>query len=463
MLRDVTLSLIVFGLLPACFRRPFVGLMVFSWLAYMRAQDLTWGFARDMRWSYIVAIVTFAGFLLGKRRRFFLPDLRCYIMLAMLVLVGVGIFQSKNPDELQLRRYIEFSKIVGIALFTTVAVQSREHLRILIWTITLSLGFYGVKSGLWGVLTLASTPILRGPGGMLADNNDFSLALGMAVPMLLHVGFSERHAIVRRTFFLAVPLTAFTVLLTQSRGGFLALAMGLGVVMWRSRNRVAAFAVAGLIALSAVVVAPAKYTDRIASIADYKEDGAAQARLRAWGVATRMATDNPLFGVGLFKFRQHYLDYERDPTAAQLDGKGLFVAHNSYLQIWAEVGTPAFALYLTLILMSFITIWRVRALARRRYFSSWMLNYCTMFEASLVCFMVGSTFLNRAHFDLFYHYISIVLVFGHIARQELASEERYPVRQGGGRGEVKAAEARGFDRAGRRSGFRNTHGLVGGL
>ena len=34
------------GLLPLCYLRPWVGVCVFSWLAYNRTQDLTWGFAR---------------------------------------------------------------------------------------------------------------------------------------------------------------------------------------------------------------------------------------------------------------------------------------------------------------------------------------------------------------------------------------------------------------------------------
>ena len=50
-MRDIIVSLLLVSLLPACYRRPFVGLCVFSWLAYMRVQDLTWGFARGIRWS----------------------------------------------------------------------------------------------------------------------------------------------------------------------------------------------------------------------------------------------------------------------------------------------------------------------------------------------------------------------------------------------------------------------------
>jgi probable O-glycosylation ligase (exosortase A-associated) len=456
-MRDVIFTLVVLGLIPACFRRPFIGLVVFSWLAYMRAQDLTWGFARDKRWSLYIAIVTVAGFLAGKRQKLFVGDLRCWAMLVLLALVGLGILLSRNPDPVQFSRYTEFCKIVGVALFTTAVVKTREHLRVLLWVIALSLGFYGVKSGLAGIVDLGRVAILRGPGGMLADNNDFSLALGMAVPMLLHIGLSEKREILRRAFLLAVPLTVITVGLTHSRGGFLALAAGSAVLVWRSRNRVGGFALMGLTVVAGVLLAPESLKERIGSIANYEEDGSANARLKAWAVAIRMATDNPLLGVGFGKFRQHYLEYEPHPTPQQLGGEDIFVAHNSYLQIWAECGTPAVLIYLGLIAASLVSLWSVRREARRRYYASWILHYCTMFEASIATFVVGSAFLNRAHFDLFYHWVAIVLVFVLVARREMADEAAYPAPASGARRELRALSGAGFARRPeRRRPFRST-------
>jgi hypothetical protein len=59
-MRDLIVFLIVLLTLPVSFRRPFVGMLVFSWLAYMRPQDLCWSFARDMRLSFYVALATSA-------------------------------------------------------------------------------------------------------------------------------------------------------------------------------------------------------------------------------------------------------------------------------------------------------------------------------------------------------------------------------------------------------------------
>ncbi len=448
-LRDLIVSLVLFSLLPGCYRRPFVGLAVFSWLAYMRVQDLTWGFARDMRWSYYVAIVTFAGFLVSKeRKRWFQPDLRCYVMMVLVVLIGVGLLVSEDPRIRQFERYLEYVKIVAVALFTTAVVTTKERLRILLWIIALSLGFYGVKSGVWGIMTLGQSTILQGPGGMLADNNDLSMALAMAVPMLFYLGYTERDPAVRRAFWVALPMTVMTIGLTRSRGGFLSVVTAIGVLIWRSRNRLVGVVIGCLIAVAGLMVAPPEYIERLQTILDPQSEGSASSRLKAWNIATRMAMDNPFFGVGMNKFQQHYKEYNPNPEVGEL----VIVAHSSYFQIWAECGTPALLLYFSLLLGSFMTCWRVRRMARQRYFSSWIINYATMFEASLAAFLVGSTFLNRAHFDLFYHWVALVIAFGVIAEREMKSEVVHAVRAGG-RGAIVSVRRPGFAPQPRTSGF----------
>ena len=84
-MRDLILTLILLALMPVCYRKPFVGLAVFSWLAYMRVQDLTWGFAKEQRWSFLIAGITLAGYLFQSRRRF-------------IQLIGGGaVFASTTP------------------------------------------------------------------------------------------------------------------------------------------------------------------------------------------------------------------------------------------------------------------------------------------------------------------------------------------------------------------------------
>ena len=66
-----------------------------------------------------------------------------------------------------------------------------------------------------------------------------------------------------------------------------------------------------------------------------------------------------------------------------------------------------------------------------------------MFEASLVTFMVGATFLNRAHFDLFYHWVALIMVFGHVADKDMEDAVLHPVKEGT-RGPIRALRSPGY-------------------
>jgi probable O-glycosylation ligase (exosortase A-associated) len=442
-MRDIIVSLLLLGLLPACYRRPFVGLCVFTWLAFMRVQDLTWGFARGIRWSYYVAILMIAGFFATRERRPIMMNARTVLMIMMMILAGLSIYFSEGRDPFQVKRYLEFCKIIFICFLTTAMVTNKERLRVMVWVVALSLGFYGLKSGVRGVVSLGGATIIRGPGGMLADNNDLALALGMIVPFLFHLGWTERRPELRRAFWTILPLTVITIGMTTSRGGFLAVSAAFGILIWRSRNRMVAMMIGFMLAAAVLIAMPDKLAERLATLRNPTEEGSAAGRLKAWGIATRMGTDNPFFGVGFGKFRQHYMEYNLDPNLKELAGDAIIVAHSSYFQIWAELGTPAILVYFCLIFASLWDCWRVRKMARTRYFSSWILNYAAMFEASMVCFLVGAAFLNRGFFDLFYTLVALIMVFGKIAREEMKHEELYPQRTSG-RSPIQSVTRPGF-------------------
>jgi probable O-glycosylation ligase (exosortase A-associated) len=404
-LRDLFVFGVVLLTLPSSFRRPFIGLLVFSWLAYMRPQDLCWGFARSMRLSFFVGFAMIAGWWAYERGRrpFARWDFRSTAMVALACFVAVSYGLAKHHSSYFNRYFFEFLKIVAVALFTSGQIDTRQRFRAMAWTIAMCLGFFGVKGGVFGMLS-GGSQILRGPGGMMEDNNDFALALVMNVPLLWYLGLSERGLpLVRRATQVGVLLTTVTVLLTQSRGAFLALVATMLWIAWRSGRLVRAALGLVLGAVVFLATAPQAVLDRIASIGDPTESSAA-ARLTAWGAAWRMIQDNPLFGVGMRNFQPRYRDYAE--VSAEV-GK-TYVAHNSYLQIWAESGTLAFGVYMALLGSVFVVCRRVYRIGRARADLAWAMDYARMMEATTVGFMVGAFFLNRGHFDLIYHWLALV-------------------------------------------------------
>jgi probable O-glycosylation ligase (exosortase A-associated) len=405
-MRDLLVLAMVLAMLPASVRRPFVGLIVFSWLAYMRPQDLCWGFARTLRLSFVVGVAMIAGWWAYEqgKRRFAVWDTRSVLMGVLLLLVSISYAGAQKHETYHNTYFLEYAKIVVIALFTTAQIDSRQRLRVMLWTIALSLGFFGVKNGLLGALR-GGTTILRGPGGMLEDNNDFALALVMNVPLLWYLGAEERaRPWVRRGTLVAVALSVVTILLTHSRGGFLALTGTALWIAWRSGQLVRATLVLVALALLFPVLAPASVLERLSSISD-TADSSRNARLTAWATAMRMITDNPLLGVGLRNFQERYAEYSVVPLAA---GAPTYVAHNSYLQIWAESGTLAFVVYGVLLASTFAACRRVFALTRGRPDLAWAANYARMMEATMIGFLIGAFFLSRGQFDLIYHWLAIV-------------------------------------------------------
>ena len=120
-MRDAFLTLVVFGLIPLSFMRPYIGLLTFTWLAYMRPQDLCWGFARGLRFSFFISVALILGFLVnGQGRKFFLRDTRCYLIIVLAALSGLSIafsYTGFTPEVLNV--YIEYVKAIFIALITT--------------------------------------------------------------------------------------------------------------------------------------------------------------------------------------------------------------------------------------------------------------------------------------------------------------------------------------------------------
>jgi probable O-glycosylation ligase (exosortase A-associated) len=404
-MRDLLVFAVVMWFLPTSFRRPFVGLLLFSWLAYMRPQDLCWGFARTMRMSFFVGVAMIGGWFAFEKgwRRFAQFDFRSTAIVLLGVLVAISYSLAAVHDDYTNQYFVEFVKILAVALFTTGQVDSPQRFRTMAWTIALCLAFFGVKNGMLGLLS-GGSQILRGPGGMMEDNNDFALALVMNVPLLWYLGLGERRHLVLRATQVAVALTVVTIVLTHSRGAFLALSATAMWIAWRSGKLVRAMFALACLGLLFPLVAPREVIERLSTIGDTQESSA-NARLTAWATAFRMIEANPVWGVGMRNFQSSFREYSVVPLE---EGSQTYVAHNSYLQIWAESGSLAFVVYLALLGSVFVTCRAVFRLGRSRPDLAWAANYARMMEATTVGFMVGAFFLNRGHFDLVYHWFALV-------------------------------------------------------
>lgn len=397
-MRAILLLAAVYGSLPFILYSPFYGLLVFTWLAYMRLHDYAW-LSSPSRLSLHVAVAMLIGLLLHLGRE------RIAVVRPQTILLGaLGVWFAVTAltavdQELAAPWVEQFVKTIFVSILTTGLVRTPGRFRILMLVTTFSLGLLGTKFGLHG-LVRGGAQIHRGPGGFMWDNNAVAVAFAMAIPLLAAVAAADKSRWVRIAASLMVPFTILSIVWTFSRGGFLTLGVVGVLVILRSGRPVLAvllvvLSLAGFFTLTSEAF-QASYRARAESIGEYEEDESALGRLAAWRTALRMSRDYPLLGVGPENFQKLYPQYG-------LPGEKARVTHNSYLQFLSENGWPALLIFGALFLMPLWSLERLRHAASQ----PWVATYASGLQISIVGYGVGSVFLDLAYFDLFYHLVAL--------------------------------------------------------
>lgn len=410
-MRLLILQLIVFASIPVSLLQPFVGLLVFSWLAYMRPQDMVWGITP--RLSLFVALAMFAGLVLAYGRERWLT-LRTQTVLLIALGVWMGFSSLTAVDPMLARGWtIGMWKILLVAVVTTGLVRTHSRFRALYLVIAGSLGFLGLKYGLYSVVRGG---VHLGNAGSFADNNGLAMILVMGVPLLVGIALTEDGAWLRWGSIVLTVLSIAAIFSTFSRGGLLSLAVVVMILLARS-GRPFAVGIVGVLALTVLLLTvsddfKSSYTDRATSISDYRQDASMRGRYREWNIAFHVFLDYPLVGVGpdnLQVVRDFYIH----------DGSPFLTTHNAYLQMLVACGLPALLLYLGSLTLG---IWRLEVL-RRRSPAPWGKTYASMIQCSLIAYSVGGLIGDAAYYDLAYHLLAMTVSL------ELAIEaEVAPVR-----------------------------------
>ena len=161
------------------------------------------------------------------------------------------------------------------------------------------------------------------------------------------------------------------------------------------------------ILLIAVLIAqpmlPAKWFERMETIAHYEEDGSVRGRLEAWNYATNRALANPITGGGFETFRT----------------PGVRDAHSAYFEILGEHGFIALVLWLNLLLGTIFVLQRIYMQASRYEKLEWAKDYARSVQLALIAYAVGGAFLGVAYWDFFYHLVAIAGLLKIITQRQL--------------------------------------------
>ena len=108
------------------------------------------------------------------------------------------------------------------SFLTILLLYKRGHVQVLVWVIVVSLGFYGLKGGIFVVASGGEYRVWGPPGSFIEDNNGLALALIMVLPLMWYL-YSELNKRWQKIAMLVVMVaTGFSILGSHSRGAALA-------------------------------------------------------------------------------------------------------------------------------------------------------------------------------------------------------------------------------------------------
>ena len=408
-MRDYALFVVLGVALLFAIARPLWGLAIWAWLSYMSPHRLAYGFIRDLSVVQPAVAVTTVALLFNWKERMrwrWTPVTLVWVLLVTWY-VSMSLF-ALYPAlvRFDLDRTI---KIQLMILATYFIVKDRRGIELVVWVITLSIGFYGFKGGLFTLATGGRFMVWGPPGTFIEGNNEVALALTMILPLLWYLSRQVEGKWIKRGLMLGFVLCLISVVGSYSRGAYLAIAAVLGAIWWRSDRKVLGAALVLVATAAAFGLMPEKFTTRVDSISNYQEDASAQGRINAWGFAVNVALEHPIKGGGYGVFnRDAFQRYAPDP-------ENFHDAHSIYFEILGEQGFVGLVLFLAFAALAFFESQRIRKATRDDPERAWAFDLATALQASAIAYAVGGAFLGLAYLDLPYQLVALVVLTGRVA------------------------------------------------
>ncbi len=337
-------------------------------------------------------------------RFFSTPQSRWFVAFAILAIFSYLFmgFPQVTWERSPLMNYVSFLLFFVVTL---IVVDSLHRLRwVLLWAV--------------GGVAFASMHLIREwqkyggmglyrPGWVTGDPNYFMISALACLPIAVYLALHSQHHWERLFCSGCAFLIFFATVVAASRGGFVGLAAACLFGVARSKQRVRTLILMSLL-VPAMLVLPSSPIKRLFQPAP-ADVGSADIRTALWSTGLQMIADNPITGVGLGNFKPVLKFYVGDELRN--------VAHNSFVEITAEMGIPAALIFLTMLGTALVSLERVRRLTRDSHGSLVHLTACGL-QAGLIGAAGALFFVSGQSQKLFWLLLFLSMCLPSLARLE---------------------------------------------
>ena len=415
-MRDILITLIVFCSLPLILRNPVNGVLMWVWISVMNPHTQGWGFATTFPFAFIVAVATLFSVAISRLPKTLPVSGVTFALIVLVLWMNVTTLFAMFPEP----AYAQWGKVMKImlmSLVTMMVIRRREDVQRLMWVLTMSVAYYGVKGGIFTIRSGGVDRVWGPDGTFIGDNNAIALALIMIIPLLRYLQLRSAHRWLRHALSATMLLSALAALGSYSRGALLAI-VAMIVFMWlKSRHKMVGGMLIALLTPLAFLFMPDRWSERMDSIGTYQEDESAMGRINAWHMAWNLAKDR-FFGGG-FEIAEptSFFLYAPNPS-------DIHAAHSIYFQALGEHGFPGLALYLLLLVLSWRSAAWIASHSRGHSDLQWAGQLATAIQASFAGFMVGGAFLSLLYFDVPYYLMGVIVATRVLVAAQLPAVSR---------------------------------------
>lgn len=400
-MRDILVTLLVFGSLPFILRHAYIGVLVWSWLSYMNPHRLSWGFAYSMPFAQIVAVILFMSLLFSNEKQKPPINTTVIVWAIFIIWMAIATFNAQYP-EAAMDMYLQILKVQVMTFLTLILITDEKKLDQLIWVIVASIGFFSVKGGIFTLLTGGAFRVYGPPSSNIAENNALAVAVLMIIPLMVYLYRISSNKWVRYGLIFSIIMSLVSVVGSQSRGAIVAV-LGVGFFFWlKTKTKIASGLAIILLASLLFTFMPESWHERMESIYTYQEDESAMSRINSWQYSLNVASDR-VTGGGLQSWTKEMFSlYAPNPDS-------VFVAHSIYFSVLADHGWPGLILFLSILGLTWKSLSKVISRTKGNENSPSNL-LARMLQVSLIAYMFGGMFLSLSYFDLPWHLITMAIL-----------------------------------------------------
>lgn len=178
----------------------------------------------------------------------------------------------------------------------------------------------------------------------LRGENNVGLVCAYAIPFAFILYLNYKNSIKKYGYLLLIPIYITAVIVANSRGGFVTLAVVTFFCWLFVKNKFRILVMILIASMMIVKFAPDSFFVELKSLEQGAEEGTADERIYSWGLALMMFRDYPVFGVGPSNYPEYFLEYDaKVESRFGIDAPGYKrlkkrVAHSTQFQWIAEFG-----------------------------------------------------------------------------------------------------------------------------